>query len=186
LAEQLKISGPYAEQIEEGFIRNIYRASPLHDIGMVVVPEEILRRPASITANEREQIALHTEAGAELLARALRKAGENSLFAQVAINIARYHHERFDGRGYPSGLAGENIPLEARIVAAADTFDALTSPRVYRQPVSSDEALRIMAEEAGKQLDPVIVEALLESAEEFAGAVQYFRGTSLKSLLSSP
>jgi putative two-component system response regulator len=165
LAEQLAIASPYSQSIDETFLRNLYRSSPLHDIGKVGVDDAVLRKPARLTPSEFEAIKLHTSIGAELLGRALVEM-PNTEYLRMAIEIAKHHHERFDGTGYPDGLVGARIPLAARIVSVSDVFDALTSDRVYHKAVSPEEAMRIIQEGAGTQFDPGVVEALVARFED--------------------
>ena len=124
LAEQLAVAGPYSMQIDETFLRQLYRASPLHDVGKVAIDDTILHKPSPLTDYDFEALKQHTVFGGDLLSRAASNL-HNADYLSMAIDIARHHHERFDGSGYPDGLAGADIPLAARIVAVVDTFDAL-------------------------------------------------------------
>jgi putative two-component system response regulator len=133
-------------------------AAALHDIGKIAIPDSILRKPAALTHDEFTEMQTHTTIGARML------AGSCFPVLQLAASIALTHHERFDGAGYPAGLAGEEIPIEGRIAAVADVFDALTSDRVYRPAFERDVALEMMQEQNGKQFDPDVLEALLEGA----------------------
>lgn len=150
-----------AEQVEL-----IRRAAPLHDVGKIGIPDAILLKADRLTPQEFEVMKTHTSSGARLL------AGSRSKVLQVAEQIAGAHHERWDGGGYPAGLAGERIPLAARIVTVADTFDALTNDRPYRESRSPLEALDEIRRESGKQFDPRVVDALmrLTGRESTAGA----------------
>ena len=130
-------------------------AAPLHDIGKIGVPTALLRKPGPLTDVERIVVQHHTDIGRELL------HGSGNDVLELAATIAWTHHERWDGAGYPGGLAGEDIPLEGRIVAVADVFDAMTSDRPYRPALSVDEALSIVAAQSGGAFDPAIVEAFL-------------------------
>ncbi len=130
-------------------------ASPLHDVGKLAVAERILSKPASLTPEERVAIELHADAGYELL------TGSGNELLELAAVVAGSHHERWDGSGYPNGLAGEEIPLEGRIVAVADVFDALTSDRPYRRGFTPDVARAYIAASAGAAFDPRVVEAFL-------------------------
>jgi putative nucleotidyltransferase with HDIG domain len=135
-------------------------ASVLHDVGKIGVPDAILLKPGPLTNEEFEQMKTHTEVGHQML------AGSGVELLDVAARIAHSHHERIDGTGYPQGLRGEQIPLEARIVAVADVFDALTSDRVYRPAISVQDALAMMRAGRGTQFDPVVLDALFESLED--------------------
>jgi len=137
LAEQLHIEGPYQEVVDEQFIEDIYRSSPLHDIGKVGIPDAILLKPGRLTPEEFNVMKTHTIVGA----KALRQAAAQSTyggFLTMAELIARYHHERYNGRGYPEGLVGDAIPLCARIAALADVYDALPSARGYKPAFSPE------------------------------------------------
>ena len=154
-----RLSGLIAQQMhlapEE--VRLIVHTAPVHDIGKVVMPDHIVLKSEDLDQAERELMRRHTTLGADILSR-----GPSELF-RTAEAIAAHHHERWDGGGYPSGLIGQQIPLPARIVAAADSFDAMTHQRPYRQPTSTEIALAEMERERGWQFDPDVVDALLRA-----------------------
>ncbi|HUT12793.1 MAG TPA: HD domain-containing phosphohydrolase [Thermoguttaceae bacterium] len=167
LAERLAGRGPYADQIDVRFLEDLYRSSPLHDIGKVGIPDRVLLKPGPLTPEEFEIIKTHTVIGST----ALRQAAEQSAFRgflDMAAEIALRHHERFDGAGYPGGLKEFEIPLAARIVAVADEFDALSSVRVYKDAMSLEDVRRSIEEEEGKHFDPVVVGAFRDCCDEFA------------------
>jgi diguanylate cyclase (GGDEF)-like protein len=137
-------------------------ASTLHDIGKIAIPDEVLQKPGPLTETERSVMTRHAEIGSELLAG----SGSASEVLEMAALVALTHHERFDGSGYPRGLAGEEIPIEGRIAAVADVFDALISDRVYRPAMPLSEALAIMREGRGSHFDPQILDLFLESIDE--------------------
>jgi putative two-component system response regulator len=141
------------------------RAAPLHDVGKIGVPDSILLKPAKLTVEEFEVIKSHTLMGASLL-----KEGGWPLM-QLAETIALTHHERFDGTGYPRGLRGDDIPLEGRIVAVVDVFDALTHERPYKRAWSFEEATREIESQSGRQFDPLVVEAFKNAVSSLASAV---------------
>jgi HD-GYP domain-containing protein (c-di-GMP phosphodiesterase class II) len=147
-----------AEQIgmEEEFCARMVHAAPLHDVGKVAIPDAILLKPGSLTAEERAIVETHAEEGHRLL------KGSSSAILDLAATIALSHHEKWDGSGYPRGVVGEAIPIEGRIVAIADVFDALTSDRVYRKAFPLEEAVAMMRSERGKHFDPVLLDAFLE------------------------
>jgi len=152
-------------------------ASRLHDIGMASVADDIVLKPGPLTSEERREMQDHAELGNAML------TGSDDALLDMAAQIACTHHERFDGDGYPCGWAGERIPLVGRIVAVADTFDALTTDRVYRQAMSFEEAIEVLRAERGHQLDPQVVDAFLELIDEareirdrFAPGGEPFRG----------
>lgn len=166
LAEELQNSGPYSDQIDDKFVTDLYRSSPLHDIGKVGVPDCILLKPGSLTDQEYEVMKQHTLIGAEALSRTIKNTS-GADFLKMAADIARWHHEKFDGTGYPDGLKGVQIPLAARIVALADVYDALTSSRVYKPAFRPEIAYMMMCQERGRQFDPVVVDAFVARQEDF-------------------
>lgn len=174
LSQRLQTMGRYEDVIDAEFVRLIYLTSPLHDIGKVAIPDSVLLKPGRLTTEEFEVMKTHTLRGAETLAAALAECPE-AAFLEMARDIALSHHERYDGSGYPHGLAGERIPLAARIVAIADVYDALTSKRVYKDAMSHDEAVSIIQQETGAHFDPVIVEAFLAERETFRQIEWQFR-----------
>ncbi len=158
LADQLGKEGPYTDQINEKFKEDLFRSSPLHDIGKVGIPDAILLKPGNLTESEFKIMEQHTVIGAESLAHAASVTNAGS-FLVMAAEISHYHHERFDGSGYPEGLKGTQIPLSARILALADVYDALMSKRVYKPAFMPEIVKKMIIEESGKHFDPVIVEA---------------------------
>jgi response regulator RpfG family c-di-GMP phosphodiesterase len=166
LAEQLSREGPYTHLIDEQFLSDLYRSSPLHDIGKVGIPDAILLKPGKLTPDEYEIMKRHAEIGAETLETAIRHSSHGS-FLQMATEIARHHHERFDGTGYPAGLKGDAIPLSARIVALADVYDALTTVRVYKAAFEPELAREMIEVEEGRHFDPVVVEAFRVCYDDF-------------------
>lgn len=160
IAEELGQAGPYQDQISAAYVRAIHQFAPMHDIGKVGLGDTILPKPGPLTDAERQEMQQHPSIGAEVLrlCEAQVNARGYSIF-RVAIEIAEGHHERFDGTGYPAGLAGHAIPLAARIVSVADVFDALTSRRAYKDAWSLEQALEMLESEAGSQFDPAIVAA---------------------------
>jgi putative two-component system response regulator len=133
----------------------IRAASTLHDAGKIAIPDEILLKPGSLTDRERAIMQTHAATGHQLL------TGSASPLLQLAASIALTHHERFDGTGYPRRMAGHDIPIEGRIAAVADVFDALTSDRVYRPALPIDEAIELMDAERGRHFDPIILDTFL-------------------------
>ena len=166
LAEELRNDSCYCEQIDDKFIEDLYRSSPLHDIGKVGIPDCILLKPGSLTDKEFEVMKQHSIIGAEALGRTIRSV-TSAGFLEMAADIARHHHERFDGTGYPDGLKGNQIPLSARIVALADVYDALTSSRVYKPVFRPEIAYMMICQERGKHFDPVIVDAFIARHDDF-------------------
>lgn len=164
IAEELRREGGYADLIDGTFVEQMHHAAPLHDIGKVAIPDAILRRPGHLSPEQFEIMKTHAEAGARVLEAILGLEVDGGVtdevsFMPMAVAIARSHHERWDGGGYPDGLAAEAIPLAARITAVADVLDALTSVRVYKRAMPLAEAREIILESSGSHFDPEIVAA---------------------------
>ncbi len=166
LAEELARHSPYENQIDRQFLADLYRSSPLHDIGKVGVPDAILQKPGKLTMAEFEKMKQHVAIGAATLDHAAAHAGGGQ-FLTMAAEIARYHHERYNGSGYLLGLRGEEIPLSARIVAVADVYDALTTVRCYKPAIPTAQACAMIVAESGAHFDPVIVEAFTRCCGDF-------------------
>ena len=166
LAEELAKKPAYADYITREYIEDIYNSSILHDIGKVGVPDAILLKPARLTHDEFEVIKRHSSLGGDALKAVEAKIGGQS-FLSLGKEIAYYHHEKWDGSGYPRGLKGEEIPLSARIVALADVYDALTSIRVYKDAYSHAQAAQIIVEGRGTHFAPDIVDAFLAHENDF-------------------
>jgi putative two-component system response regulator len=167
LAEKMGENSCYADSISADFIVRIYHAAPLHDIGKVGIPDQILLKPGRLTSDEFSIVKTHTILGAGTLESVQKRYPENE-FINMGIQIARSHHERWDGKGYPDGLSGEKIPLSARIMAVADVYDALRSRRPYKQPFSHEKACDIIQQDAGTHFDPAVVAAFVSLESEFA------------------
>jgi HD-GYP domain-containing protein (c-di-GMP phosphodiesterase class II) len=163
LADDLSSVHP---QLDKNYIRNLGFASSLHDIGKVGIPDSILLKPGRLTIGERKVMECHTVIGGECLEAIQQRLGENE-FMNMARDMAWWHHERWDGAGYPHQLAGEEIPLVARIVSVADVYDALTSKRPYKKAMSHEKSRDILTQGKGSQFDPDIIEAFLRHESEF-------------------
>ncbi len=183
-----------AEELGMGrdFIENLFLASPLHDIGKIGIPDAILLKQGKLSPEEFEVMKQHCAIGVEILredfeamkpflasgkmsSRAISDGDKNPLLA-MASSIAMAHHERWDGTGYPHGLAGDKIPLEARIVALSDAYDALCSVRPYRQAYTESESLRYISKEVGKSFDPCVCDAFVKSIEKLREIRRQFVG----------
>ena len=167
LAEKLRANPHYADSINDTFIENIYHASPLHDIGKVGISDTILLKPDKLSAEEFEIMKTHTTIGARTL-QSVRSRYPGNTFLNMGIDIARSHHEKWDGSGYPDGLAGEAIPLCSRIMAVVDVYDALRSKRPYKAAFTHEKACGIILEGAGKHFDPELLNAFTAVEPEFA------------------
>jgi putative two-component system response regulator len=141
-------------------------AATLHDIGKVGVPDHILLKPGRLTPDEFEEIKKHTLYGHNILSRLVKRLPNNE-FLKLADEIAWTHHEKWDGGGYPRGLAGDDIPVPGRLMAIADVYDAIISPRVYKGPMSSDEAIAFILSQAGKHFDPDVADAFSGLSDTF-------------------
>lgn len=157
----------YDKRLSVRDLEMIYYTSPLHDIGKVGVPDAILRKPGALDHDEFEIMKTHSIIGGKTLGQALAQY-PGALFLKTARDIAFWHHERYDGTGYPHGLAGEDIPLCARIVALADVYDALTSKRPYKKAFPHEEARRFIVDQRGRHFDPDLVDAFLAAESAFA------------------
>lgn len=151
--------------ISDDYFRNVVLAAPLHDIGKIKIPDVILNKPGKLTDKEYEIIKKHALYGANIVKKTIYSI-ENKDYADVAYNIAKYHHEKWNGTGYPEGLKEEDIPLEARIMALADVYDALISDRVYKKAYSKEEAMRIIEEGSGTQFDPTLASLFIECIKQ--------------------
>jgi len=160
-------SDKFKSALEELNIRSLIKASALHDIGKIGIPDGILLKPGKLTDDEFNVIKTHTTVGSHIIDSISENLPDNDMFLKFAKDICHYHHERWDGRGYPGGLSGENIPLAARIISVVDVYDALVSPRCYKDPYSHEVSLGIITEGRGTQFDPDIVDLLPDVEDEF-------------------
>ena len=148
--------------LDPDFSEKLIKAAPMHDIGKIAVPDKVLHKPGRFDPEEYEQMKKHSHEGARILREILADMDDEE-FKRIAVNVAHYHHERWDGKGYPDGLKGEEIPLEARIMAVADVYDALVSKRVYKDKMSFEDADRIIREGMGTQFDPSLLDVYLRA-----------------------
>jgi putative two-component system response regulator len=166
LAGKLRCHHRYAQSIDEAFLENIYFAASLHDIGKVGIPDRILLKPGKLTPAEFEIMKTHAVIGARTLQASNLKYPRNA-FLNMGIAIARSHHEKWDGSGYPDGLGGDDIPLCARIMALADVYDALRSERPYKDAYTHEKSCGIIMEGTGRHFDTVVVEAFTAIQNDF-------------------
>jgi response regulator RpfG family c-di-GMP phosphodiesterase len=169
LAKQLATRSKYAKILTPETIDMLYKTAPLHDIGKVGVHDAILLKPGRLTEEEFQEMKKHTVYGRQALQSAEDRfgGGLKNPFLEYGKEIAYTHHEKWDGTGYPDGLQGEQIPLVGRIMAIVDVYDALISKRVYKKPITHEEALSIIVGQKGTLFDPDVVESFLEIHEEF-------------------
>ena len=169
LCDQLPKNKCSLSGLNKEIVDLLVKAAPLHDIGKVGVPDCILLKPGPLTDEEFEQMKKHTTFGSETIRRAEARVGysRNKSFLDLAKDIAHSHHERWDGRGYPQGLKGDEIPMAGRLMALADVYDALISKRVYKDPISHEQAVQLILEGRGTQFDPDVVDAFSRVKEQF-------------------
>jgi putative two-component system response regulator len=151
--------------ISEKFLKQVEKAAPMHDLGKIAIDDDILRKPGKFTDDEFAEMKRHTTEG-ERIVTSILKGVEDDEFVEIARNVALYHHEKWNGKGYPTGIAGDEIPIEARIMALADVFDALVSKRCYKDAFSYDKAFSIIEEDLGTHFDPELGRIFLECREE--------------------
>jgi len=179
LAGRLQTHPGFRNQLDDATVDLLFRLAPLHDIGKVGVRDRILLKPGRLTPEEYEEMKRHTLYGSETIRLAKRMMAEDAFF-QIADDLVLNHHERWDGTGYPSGLREAAIPLPGRLMAVADAYDAIISPRVYKPAQIHEEAVRIMSEKRGTYFDPAVVDAFLEVHEEFRGIAARFSGAGVE------
>jgi putative two-component system response regulator len=168
LTEDLKNSKLKRYRLSEDYARDIIICSKLHDIGKVAIPDKILLKPDRLNEEEFQHIKLHPAFGAQMIDRSIRDLGENnSSFLITAREVVLYHHEKWNGKGYPTGLAGEKIPLSARIMSVADVYDALISRRPYKPPMKHEEAVSIIMRDAGVHFDANLLDSCRAALEKF-------------------
>ena len=166
LANRLKSMGHHSQTLTEEHIERLIKVAPLHDLGKVGIPDHILNKEGRFTAEERELMNSHPLIGESILAASQSEEHEMGLIS-TAIKVAGYHHEKWDGSGYPRNLQGEAIPIEARIMAVADVFDALISDRPYKKAWTIEEAYEEITNNSGITYDPVVVEAFIAERQNF-------------------
>jgi len=166
LAEELKRHPDFRAYLSREYIRDLVKSAPLHDIGKTGVPDAILRKPGPLTDDEFAEMMKHCELGARILKKAEKKLSVRS-FLTIAIQLTMSHHEKWNGKGYPFGLKGNEIPLSGRIMALADVYDALRSERVYKESFPHEKCISIIKKERGEHFDPAVVDAFLKQEKVF-------------------
>ena len=179
IMRELKREGVYTDQLTDDFIYDVVNSAPLHDIGKIQVSDTILNKPGKLTEEEFEIMKTHTTAGAQVISHAMNTVSEDdSGYLKEAMNLARYHHEKWNGQGYPCGLKAEAIPLSARIMAVADVFDALVSKRSYKEGFPFEKAMEIIRSGSGSHFDPNIVAAFEHASDEVRAVMRSNMGGS--------
>lgn len=165
LAEELRQRGFFKKQLTQDYIENLVMAAPMHDVGKIAIPDAILQKPGKLTAEEYEIMKTHAERGGRIIQETFGHMGDDA-YEKMAYEVARHHHEKWNGAGYPDGLSQEEIPLSARIMAVADVFDAVSAKRCYRDALPLEKCFGIIEEGKGTDFDPVIAEVFLEQREK--------------------
>lgn len=178
LAKQLQPHPRFAAVLNDRDIELLARSAPLHDIGKVGIPDYILLKPGKLTPEEWKIMKTHSQLGYEAIEQAERDAEKPVAFLALAKEITRWHHEKWDGSGYPDGLIGEAIPVSARLMALADVFDALSCRRVYKPPIPFAQARDIIVADRGRQFDPDVVDAFLSIFDQFQIIAERYRDSS--------
>lgn len=191
LAHHLQHHERFADALAEGRLERLVKAAPLHDLGKVGIPDAILLKPGRLTPDEFEIMKTHAAIGAAAIGKAMHDvlaAADDTTAAQahgafaflrVAQEIAATHHEKWDGSGYPAGLAGDAIPAAGRLMALADVFDALTCTRVYKKPMPIDQATQLITDGRGTHFDPDVVDAFLACHDQFVRIATQFQDEAL-------
>jgi putative two-component system response regulator len=175
LAERLSAGTKYREVLSYDVIERLYKSAPLHDIGKVGIPDNILKKPGPLTTEEFELMKTHTTIGYNAISAAERSLDAPVSFLSLARDMAWSHHEKWDGTGYPRGVSGTEIPLPGRLMAIPDVYDALISNRVYKRALSHEDSVMIITKGIGTQFDPDIGKVFVEVADQFRAISQAFR-----------
>ena len=179
LAERLRTHMRFSSELDDDRISILFKSAPLHDIGKVGIPDRILLKPGPLEPHEFEIMKRHSMLGYEAIDQAERTLGSSVGFLTCAKEIARSHHEKWNGTGYPDGLAGTAIPLSARLMAVADVYDALISRRVYKEPIPHDEAVKVILDGRGSHFDPDLVDAFDAIQNDFATIAARYKDSEL-------
>lgn len=167
ISRELRAHAGFGQVITERFLEDMHDAVPLHDIGKVAVPDNILLKPARLTPGEYDVMKTHVTVGNEILVAIMERYGTDDSFLMMARNLCTYHHEKYDGTGYPEGLKADTIPLEARIFAICDVYDALRAERPYKPGLTHERAVEIILEDRGRHFDPDVTDAFIACADQF-------------------
>ena len=184
IALELSRTPEYATLLTPDYLEMLYMCAPLHDMGKVSISDAILLKPGKLTPEEFAIMQQHCEFGAQILQSALTHVGRDP-FLEMAYQVARWHHDRWDGKGYPDGLMGQSIPLAARIMSVADVYDALISHRPYKDPMPHEEAVAVIISDRGKRFDPDVVDAFIRCQEKIKNIKEKISENNGKALLPS-
>ncbi len=176
IAEKLSEDHEYSDLITKDYVATIQQAAPMHDIGKIAVPDAILQKPGKLTPEEFEEMKQHAPKGGELVKEAFKNLG-NEEYRNMAYLVARYHHEKWNGKGYPEGLSGKDIPLCARIMAVADVFDAVSEKRCYRDAMPLERCFGIIESGIGTDFDPIVANAFLDIRDKVEAVHAQFNKT---------
>ena len=174
IMQELKREHVYEDELTDEFMEHVEHSAPLHDIGKINVPDAVLNKPGKLTEEEFELMKTHTSTGGRIIEHIIETVPESN-YLHEAKNLATYHHEKWNGKGYPTGLSGLDIPLSARIMAVADVFDALVSTRSYKKGFPYEKAFAIIQEESGSHFDPKIVQAFFAVKDEVIAIADAFK-----------
>lgn len=165
LSEELKSRGLYEKTLTRDYMKNLVMAAPMHDVGKIAIPDSILQKPGKLTDQEYEIMKTHAERGGKIIKETFGNTGDDE-YEKMAYEVARHHHEKWNGKGYPDKLSKEQIPLCARIMAVADVFDAVSAKRCYRDALPIEECFKIIEKGRGEDFDPIIADIFLNSKEK--------------------
>lgn len=185
LANHLRSNPRYADYLSDETIDILFKCAPLHDIGKVGIPDRILLKPGRYEPGEFEVMKRHPTLGRDAILNAQKASGASLEFFEIAKDVVYTHHEKWNGSGYPQGLTGDDIPIPGRLMALADVYDALISPRVYKPGMTHDQASEIIVRGAGTHFDPDVVSAFLDLSPVFTGIAQEFADSALDILEKS-
>ncbi len=171
LAKELKNRGLYKDELTEDYIKNLVMAAPMHDVGKIAIPDVILQKPGKLTAEEFDVMKTHAAKGGEIIKDTFKSMGDEE-YEKIAYQVARFHHEKWNGKGYPEGLSRKGIPLCARIMAVADVFDAVSAKRCYRAAMPLEQCFAIIENGSGQDFDPYIADVFLDMKEEITKIVE--------------
>ena len=174
LAEELQKRGMYKEQLTQDYIENLTIAAPMHDVGKIAIPDAILQKPGRLTDEEFAIMRTHTEKGGEIIKETFGHIGDGE-YEKMAYEVARYHHEKFDGGGYPEGLTGDEIPIGAQLVSLADVYDALISKRCYKPSFSYDTAYQMILDGECGIFNPRLLQCFIKKKNELEAMAEQFK-----------